>query len=131
MNKVLLLGNLTREPELKKSASGKYVLDFTIATNEGKTSSGEDISQFTTCRAWEKTAENIANFFSKGSKILIEGRIRTDVQDTPNGKKYYTYVLADRFEFVQAKEKTASLNPIPSYEKPNEVKVDSEALPFY
>lgn len=131
MNKVLLLGNLTREPELKKSASGKYVLDFTIATNEGKTSSGEDISQFTTCRAWEKNAENIANFFSKGSKILIEGRIRTDVQDTPNGKKYYTYVLADRFEFVQSKEKTASLNPIPSYEKPNEVKVDSEALPFY
>ena len=121
MNKVLLLGNLTREPELKKSASGKYVLDFTIATNEGKTSSGEDISQFTTCRAWEKTAD----------KILIEGRIRTDVQDTPNGKKYYTYVLADRFEFVLAKEKTASLNPIPSYEKPNEVKVDSEALPFY
>ena len=116
MNKVLLLGNITKDLELKKTNSGKSVLDFTIATNEGKTASGEDVTQFTGCRAWEKTAENIAQFFKKGNKILIEGRIRTDVQETPNGRRYWTYVLADRFEFVQPREQNT---PQSGYQQSN------------
>ena len=110
MNKVLLLGNITKDLELKKTNSGKSVLDFNIATNEGKTASGEDVTQFTGCRAWEKTAENIAQYFKKGNKILVEGRIRTDTQETPNGRRYWTYVLVDRFEFVQPREQNTPQN---------------------
>ena len=110
MNKVLLLGNITKDLELKKTNSGKSVLDFNIATNEGKTASGDDVTQFTGCRAWEKTAENIAQYFKKGNKILVEGRIRTDTQETPNGRRYWTYVLVDRFEFVQPREQNTPQN---------------------
>lgn len=116
MNKVLLLGNITKDLELKKTNSGKSVLDFNIATNEGKTASGDDVTQFTGCRAWEKTAENIAQYFKKGNKILVEGRIRTDTQETPNGRRYWTYVLVDRFEFVQPREQNTPQN---GYQQPN------------
>lgn len=110
MNKVILCGNITKDLEIRKTQNNKSVLDFTIATNEGKTQSGQEVTQFTGCRAWEKVADNIAQYFRKGSKILIEGRIRTDCQETQNGKRYWTYVLVDRFEFVQSAEQNAPQN---------------------
>ena len=98
MNKVILIGNLTKDPELNFTArSGTAVARFTVAVARMK--KGE--SDFPSCIAFGKTAETIAQYFFKGSKIAIEGHIQTGSYDAKDGtKRYTTDVIIDRFEFV-------------------------------
>lgn len=98
MNKVILIGNLTKDPELNFAAgSGTAVARFTVAV--ARTKKGE--SDFINCIAFGKTAETIAQYFFKGSKIAIEGHIQTGSYDAKDGtKRYTTDVIVDRFEFV-------------------------------
>lgn len=98
MNKVVLIGNLTKDPELNFAAgSGTAVARFTVAVARMK--KGE--SDFPNCIAFGKTAETIAQYFFKGSKIAIEGHIQTGSYDAKDGtKRYTTDVIVDRFEFV-------------------------------
>lgn len=102
MNKCFLLGNITKDLEVKKVSSGKSVLDFTVAINNGEQ------TEFVNCQAWEKTADTIGTFLQKGSKILVEGRIKTTSYDGKTGKVYKTFVLVDRFEFVESRQHTNS-----------------------
>lgn len=98
MNKVVLIGNLTKDPELNFTAgSGTAVARFTVAVSRMK--KGE--SDFPSCIAFGKTAETIAQYFFKGSKIALEGHIQTGSYDAKDGtKRYTTDVIVDRFEFV-------------------------------
>lgn len=98
MNKVILIGNLTKDVELNFTAgSGTAVARFTVAVARMK--KGE--SDFPSCIAFGKTAETIAQYFFKGSKIAIEGHIQTGSYDAKDGtKRYTTDVIVDRFEFV-------------------------------
>jgi len=98
MNRVVLIGNLTKDPELNFTAgSGTAVARFTVAVARMK--KGE--SDFLSCIAFGKTAETIAQYFFKGSKIAIEGHIQTGSYDAKDGtKRYTTDVIVDRFEFV-------------------------------
>lgn len=99
MNKVFLLGRLTKDPESKYTQSGKCVVTFTVAIN--RFSEGAD---FIPCVAWGKTAETICNNVAKGERILVEGRIQTRNYETGDGsKRYVTEVVVDRFEFVEKK----------------------------
>lgn len=100
MNKVVLIGNLTKDPELNFTAgSGTAVARFTVAVARMK--KGE--SDFINCIAFGKTAETIAQYFFKGSKIAIEGHIQTGSYDAKDGtKRYTTDVIVDRFEFVES-----------------------------
>lgn len=107
-NKVILIGNLTRDPELKEVSSGSSVCKFGIAVNYGYTkkdgSKAEEV-YFGDCECWGKAGEVIAKYFTKGKPILVEGRLRTEAwDDKETGKKQSrTRILCERFEFVGGK----------------------------
>ena len=109
-NKVILVGRLTADPELKQTQSGISVLTFTLAVNRrygGKTADGQPAQQqadFITCVAWRQTAEFIARFFHKGSSLCLTGAIQTRSWQDQNGqKRYATEVVVDEAMFVDSK----------------------------
>ncbi|NUQ66720.1 MAG: single-stranded DNA-binding protein [Phycisphaerales bacterium] len=107
-NKVILLGNLTRDVELKSTQSGQSVANIGLAVNRRwRTPDGEQREEttFIDCEAWGKTAEMIAQYFSKGRPVLLEGRLRLDTwQDKDSGQnRSKLKVLVENFSFVDSK----------------------------
>ena len=103
VNKVILIGNLTRDPEIKALPNGTKVANFSIATNhvyKDKTGEKQEKVTFHNITAYGKTAETIGRFFTKGKPIFIEGRIETRSWDKDGVKMYRTEILADSFHFV-------------------------------
>ena len=105
MNRVELVGRLTRDPELRTTSGGTSVATFTIAVNRNFTGqNGEREADFISCRVWRNQAENLAKFCHKGDQIGVEGSIRTSSYDAQDGtKRYVTEVQADRIEFLTPK----------------------------
>lgn len=106
MNKVQLMGRLTRDPELKATSTGKSYANFTVACDYGKDKEGKSLTNFIPCSAWDKRAEAIAKYFSKGQRILItDGMLMVrSYKDTKTGEnRTYTYVDVRDFEFVENK----------------------------
>lgn len=103
LNKVFIIGNLTRDPELKTIPSGTQVASFGIATNRvWKDQSGQkkDDTQFHNIVVFGRQAETVSQYLKKGSSALIEGRIQTRSWDGPDGvKKYRTEIVAERVQF--------------------------------
>lgn len=87
MNKVLLVGRLTRDPELRSLPSGKHVATFTIATNEFRGGNNER-TEYHPCVTWDRLAEITGQFLSKGQLVDIEGRLQTRQWDDDAGKSY-------------------------------------------
>jgi single-strand DNA-binding protein len=105
MNKVILLGRLTKTPESKSTQTGKKVVSFTIAVDDGKNQSGEKQSQFFNCTAWERTADIIQNYTDKGSQILVVGKLQNRSWDKGDGTKgYATDVLVNEIELLGGKK---------------------------
>jgi single-strand DNA-binding protein len=104
LNKVMLIGNLTRPPELRYTPSGAAVADLRVAVNRNYTTqSGEkrDETAFLTVIAWGKTAENCSEYLDKGSQILVEGRIQTrDWEGKDGQKRSATEIVAERVQFL-------------------------------
>ena len=105
MNKVFLIGRLTRDPELRYTGSNIPVATFSLAVNRNFTSqSGEREADFINIVVWRKQAENIKNYLTQGSQVAIDGRIQTRTYDGEDGKKrYITEVVADNVEFLGSK----------------------------
>lgn len=105
MNKFEAVGRITKDLELKTSQNGKSVLKFTVATQRKfKNSKGEYESDFLPCVAFEKTAEFISKYFSKGSMIGVTGRIQTGSYTNKNGDKVFTVDLfVEEAEFTESK----------------------------
>src|SRR3989338_1458181 len=104
LNKVLLYGNLTRDPELKALPSGSQVAEFAIATNrtyKDKNGAKQEEVDFHNIVAFGKTAEVIAQYLKKGRPIFIEGRIRTRSWEAKDGtgKRYKTEIVLEQFQF--------------------------------
>ncbi len=112
MNKVFLIGRLTRDPELRYTGSNVAVASFTLAVNRNYTSqSGEREADFINIVVWRKQAENVKNYLSQGSQVAIDGRIQTRTYDDQEGKKrYVTEIVADNVEFLGTKGSTANVN---------------------
>ena len=108
MNKVVLVGRLTKDPELRYAAgSDTAVCKFTLAVNRMK----KDEADFINCVAFNKTAETIANYLVKGRKIAIAGRIQTDSYTAQDGtKRYTTDVVVETFEFCDSNKNSSSSN---------------------
>ena len=108
MNKVVLVGRLTKDPELRYTAgSDTAVCKFTLAVNRMK----KDEADFINCVAFNKTAETIANYLVKGRKIAIAGGIQTDSYTAQDGtKRYTTDVVVETFEFCDSSNKSNSSN---------------------
>lgn len=103
INRVVLVGRLTKDPELRYTPSGVPVTRFTVAVNRTFTNQqGEREADFINCIAWRKQAENLANFMRKGSLIGIDGRIQTGSYEGQDGKRVYTTeVVADSVQFLE------------------------------
>ena len=101
MNQITLMGRLVRDPEMRKTQTGKDVTTFTVACDKG-----DKTADFIPCVAWEKNATSIYNWFKKGNRILLTGRLQSREGQTQNGEKrtYYEVVVA-RFEFIESRQK--------------------------
>ncbi len=106
INRVVLTGRLTRDPELKNTSSGISVAVFTLAVNRQYTdASGNRGADFISCVIWRKAAENFCNFTSKGSLVGIDGRIQTRSYDNKDGQRVYvTEVVVDSFALLESKK---------------------------
>lgn len=104
INNVVLVGRLTRDPELRKTQSGISVVNFTLAVNRSfQDQSGETQADFINCIAWRNQAENLARYMRKGSLIGVEGRIQTGSYETDEGTRYTTDVVANRIQFLESR----------------------------
>jgi single-strand DNA-binding protein len=99
LNKVMIIGNVVRDPELRTTPTGQNVTSFSVATNfTWKDAAGakQEKAEFHNIVAWRRLAEIINQYVKKGSKIYIEGRLQTRSWDDPNGvKRYRTEIIAD------------------------------------
>ena len=109
MNRIILMGRLVKDPDVKVTTSGKTVCTFTLAVDRpfaGK--DGKREADFINIQTWNKTAETVGNYVSKGQRLLVEGRLQIRSYDGKDGQKHYaTEVIADRVEFIERKEKSA------------------------
>ena len=103
INRVVLVGRLTKDPELRYTPSGVAVARFTLAVNRTfSNQQGEKEADFISCIVWRKQAENTANFLKKGSLAGVEGRIQTGSYEGQDGKRVYTTeVVADSVQFLE------------------------------
>jgi single-strand DNA-binding protein len=111
MNVVMLVGNLTRDPEMKYTSGGKAVTEFTVAVNEG---TGEKrVTTFIKCEAWEETAEQVAERARKGSRVAVEGRLKVDTWNdkVTNARREKMFVTARTVNVLPSAPALTELTP--------------------
>ena len=109
MNKVILIGRLTRDPELRYTSQGTAVCQITVAVNRRGAQPGQQDADFINVSIWSAQAENVAKYMTKGRQMAIEGRIQTRNYDDKDGKKVYvTEVIATNVQFLDSKGSNAS-----------------------
>lgn len=123
LNRALLVGRLTRDPELRRTSNGKAVTSFNLAVERNFKSDDQE-ADFINCVCWGKVAENTERYCSKGSMVSVDGRIQTRNYNNSQGQKVYvTEVIADSVQFIQTNRNnntaTAAQAPVNNY-VPNE-----------
>lgn len=107
MNKVILMGRLTQNPELRQTPQGTFVTNITLAVDRKYTKDGERQTDFIRCTAWRNTAEFIAKYFKKGQMAAVIGTIETRQWEDGEGKRQYaTDILVDEVYFAGSKNQT-------------------------
>lgn len=113
LNRALLVGRLTRDPELRRTGSGKAVTSFNLAVERNFKSDDQD-ADFINCVCWGKIAENTERYCSKGSMVSVDGRIQTRNYDNNQGQKVYvTEVIADSVQFINTKRDSNTATAAP------------------
>lgn len=136
INKVIIMGRITQDLELKQTPSGVSVLSFTVAVERNFSKQGEEKqSDFISCVAWKQTAEFISRYFGKGRMIAVEGQLRTRTYEDKNGVKHYvTEVYVDNVSFTgESKKDHVHNNPETSYRGNDEDYEDvlsDDGIPF-
>lgn len=130
MNKVILLGHLARDPELRYTNNGTPVATFTLAVNRTRTKEGaEQQPDWINCVVWQKTAENCANYLRKGSKALVEGRIQTRSYEDNEGKKRFVMeVVGENVQFLSPKNQGEQ--PEEPFSPKPPINISDDDLPF-
>lgn len=109
MNKIILLGRITKDIELKNTPQGTPVATFTLAVNRRFAKEGQQQADFPNCVAWRQQAEFLAKYFKKGSMVAVVGSLQTRSWDGADGKKQYaTEVMVDEVYFAGEKKETQS-----------------------
>lgn len=106
MNRVVLVGRLARDPELRRTSSDIPVVQFTLAVNRPFSSQNEDSpkADFISCVVWRQQAENLAKYMHKGSQIAVEGRLQVRSYEDQGGvKRFATEVVCDQIQFLDSK----------------------------
>ena len=134
MNKVILMGRLTADPDIRYTQDGKAVASYTLAVD--RRTKGDQKADFIRCQAWEKRAEIADKYFLKGTKLVVTGRIQTGSYKDKNGKTVYTTdVVVEDQEFAESKNADTKEPQRKPAEKPADdefmpVPDDLEGLPF-
>ena len=137
LNRVTLMGNITRDPELRYTISRKAFVQITVACNYSVKTNGayETQADFIPCIAWGKLAETIATYFRKGAPIYLEGKIKIHAYDNKNGeKRYITEVLTDLIRFIGETRKVAGALADPGDEvsvSPEDQSEEFTDMPIY
>lgn len=124
LNNVVLIGRLTKDPELRYTPNNVTVATFNLAVNRRfKNNEGVHEADFINCVMWNKSAENLSNWIKKGNMIAITGRIQTRNYENQNGQRVYvTEVVAETFQNLEKRDNTANTNSmmenIPNYDGP-------------
>lgn len=104
LNRVILIGRLTRDPELRYTPNGVAVTKFTLAVDRGYKKDGQNEADFIPVVTWKQTAEACANYLAKGRLCAVEGRIQVRHYDNNEGKRVYvTEVVADNVRFLESR----------------------------
>ena len=130
MNKAILIGRLTKDPELRTTPTGRNVCQFSVAVSRNFTNAnGEREADFINCVVWDKQAENLVKYQKKGNQIAVEGRIQTRNYEDKDGKRVYvTEILANNISFLDSKGTNTSSNDFNSLpEPPREDSVSSSS----
>ncbi len=104
INRVVLVGRMTRDPELRRTANQTAVTSFSLAVNRNFTSADGQSADYINCVVWNKAAENVERYCSKGSLVGVEGRIQTRSYDNQQGQKVYVVeVVCDSVQFLETR----------------------------
>ena len=122
INRVVLVGRMTRGPELRRTPQGDAVTSFTLAVNRNYTSrDGQQQADFINCVVWRKPAENVERYCSKGSLVGVEGRIQTRSYDNSQGQKVYVVeVICDSVQFLETRAARARAQSQPQMQQNND-----------
>lgn len=126
LNRVALVGRLTKDVELRRTGNGKAVASFNLAVNRNfKTGDGQE-TDFLNIVAWGKVAENTERYCSKGSLVSVDGRLQSRTYENNQGQKVYvTEVVADSVQFLDTKKKTNTQEPQQEAPQPT---IDNSAI---
>jgi len=144
INRTVLVGRLTKDPELRYTPNGIASCRFQVAVNRTfQNQQGEREADFISCQAWRKQAENLANYMKKGSLIGVEGRIQTGSYEGQDGKRVFTTdVVADSIQFLESRNSAGGSQNTPNYQSNGNtgeqyqggsqgpIEVDEDQLPF-
>jgi single-strand DNA-binding protein len=134
LNKVFLIGNLTRAPELRYTPSGTAVSDLRLAVNRSYTTQGGERREetcFLTVVVWGKQAESSAQYLDKGSPVLVEGRLQTRDWETKDGqKRNVVEVVAERLQFLGRARAAGPPTETETAEEPAAAAGDADEVPF-
>ena len=100
MNKAIVCGRITSEPDIRMTSTGKKVCKFSLAVDDGKNADGSRRTQFIDCEAWNQSADFLERFVKKGNRTLVEGRLNKTSYERDGQKHYPTTVVCDRVEFA-------------------------------
>lgn len=105
INRVILVGRLVADPDLRKTQSGTSVASFRLAVERRKTKDGKQETDFFNITAWQKTADLICQYLRKGSLVGIDGRLQNRSYETQSGeKRYVTEVITETVQFLESKK---------------------------
>lgn len=133
-NKVILIGNMTADPELKQTTGGVSVCSFSIAVNRrfAKADQGQQTVDFINIVTWRQQAEFVSRYFKKGNPILICGQIQARSWTDPQGqKRYATEVVADEVSFVASAAQAAASNTQPQHTNGNGYTPEAYGTPAF
>lgn len=136
INKVVLIGRLTKDPELRTTQSGTSVCSFNLAVNRKIQQQGQPDADFISCVAWGKSADNMTTYLHKGSLIGVEGRIQTRSYDNQYGNRVYiTEVMTENIQFLEPKnagKQNAGYQPnnTVGYDPNETLDINADDLPF-
>lgn len=132
LNKILIMGRLTKAPEMRATGSGKSVASFTLAVDRDfKGQNGEKETDFINCVAWGNTAEFVTKYFTKGSMAVLEGRLQIRPYETTDGqKRTAAEVVVNNMYFGEGKKDTESPEAPPEVVLPQRAEAIDDDLPF-
>ena len=131
MNIIVIKGRLTRDPELKTSASGMELCKFTVAVDRRKQKDKEQQTDFFDCTAFGNTGVAISKYFGKGKEILVEGRMESNKVKKDDQTRVYWGITVDTFEFCGSRNDSAPSAPAPQVDAQSGMEqVDTGELPF-